>query len=1033
MSISEFTVDILNNKDNYYFANNFKINYIEQNPIELKDIALFRIDEISFEDKAPRKEALENVLSSMKIDGVNFIYLILGDEKGVHFYYGIAKNLSSNNETDLSIKDIGKYILEPSIKGNFRGSKVCEINADNKKEVRDIINGMKYYSILEGVPGYTKDDEKFQCADRLADVMMGDTFGFMIIASPLNFDEIKQIESNLYDVYTKLVPLSKKSIQDGNSDNKGTSKGTTDGTSETKGENYSKTSNEGVTITDGTNEGETKGSNSSTSKGTSSSKNSGGSSSSSSNSTNSGSSEGKSYSKNNGKNHSESKNRGGSESQGTSRSIAVNSSKSIQESTSTTISKSTTIEFTDKKSQDWIKYLDDVIIPRLDYGTGKGIFITSSFMFSNNKAILKKLENTAISLYSGENGNKVPLRSMELNRDNKRNAAIKESLKNFQLPKGGYKKENSVDNILCRAALSQFVETNKEFSLGNWITTNELAMIAGLPQKEVVGLALKEEVEFGLNFENSIKSENKINIGNLVKSGNVIENIEVYLDKTNLDKHIFITGVTGSGKTTTCQKILLDSELPFLVIEPAKTEYRILTEKFDDLIVFTLGKDTITPFRLNPFEFFEHESITSRVDMIRASIEASFEMEAAIPQIIETAIYKSYEEYGWNIATNKNTIWGDRAFDDGVYSFPTLSDIVKNVESVVDEQGFDTRLRNDYIGSIKARLQGLLVGSKGLMLNTKRSIDFEDLLDKKVVLELEEIRGGAEKSLIMGFVLTNLIEAIKAKFYKQGIHNHITLVEEAHRLLSKFTTGDSYNKKQGVETFSDMLAEIRKYGESLMIVDQIPNKLTPEVLKNTNTKIVHRLFAEDDKEAIGNTIVLEKEQKEFLSNLETGRAIVFTQGFEKAIQVKIKEEINTSSNTQIEIERLQKMVYMYYAKNYKRGIICGSQYFDEEPKLDDIAKLVEVSKVFQNDFERIRVLINDNKVIELNKIRDKFKNGIDAYGIDIICKYILATQNNNDISFLEELKNKIENFVNDNFSKRDVKSLFSKLNECFKR
>ena len=127
------------------------------------------------------------------------------------------------------------------------------------------------------------------------------------------------------------------------------------------------------------------------------------------------------------------------------------------------------------------------------------------------------------------------------------------------------------------------------------------------------------------------------------------------------------------------------------------------------------------------------------------------------------------------------------------------------------------------------------------------------------------------------------------------------------------------------------------------------------------------------------------------------------------------------------------MVYMYYAKNYKRGIICGSQYFDEEPKLDDIAKLVEVSKVFQNDFERIRVLINDNKVIELNKIRDKFKNGIDAYGIDIICKYILATQNNNDISFLEELKNKIKNFVNDNFSKRDVKSLFSKLNECFKR
>lgn len=140
-----------------------------------------------------------------------------------------------------------------------------------------------------------------------------------------------------------------------------------------------------------------------------------------------------------------------------------------------------------------------------------------------------------------------------------------------------------------------------------------------------------------------------------------------------------------------------------MVIEPAKTEYRILREKYDDLLIFTLGKDTVAPFRLNPFEFFPHENITSRVDMIKASIEAAFDMEAAIPQIIESAIYECYKDKGWNIATNQNEIYGKNAFNDGVYSFPTLEDLVKKVEEVVKNQGFDERLKNDYIGSIRAR------------------------------------------------------------------------------------------------------------------------------------------------------------------------------------------------------------------------------------------------------------------------------------------------------------------------------------------
>ena len=203
MEKSQFEIDFLADKANYYLSGNPELRMTELKEIpwekRIREIALYRIDEISFEDKAPRKEALENVLSAMRIEGVNFIYLILGNEEGVHFYYGVARDFLATSDVDmeLSIHDIGQYILEPGIKGNFRGSRAREVEPEEKRQIIETIDGMKYYSMLEGVPGYTKEDERFQGVDRLVDVMLGDTFGFMIIASSLNYDTIKEIE-NVY-------------------------------------------------------------------------------------------------------------------------------------------------------------------------------------------------------------------------------------------------------------------------------------------------------------------------------------------------------------------------------------------------------------------------------------------------------------------------------------------------------------------------------------------------------------------------------------------------------------------------------------------------------------------------------------------------------------------------------------------------------------------------------------------------------------------------------------------------------------------
>jgi len=954
LSIDESLFETLKEKNKIRLDIDKDIGLIDSvSPILSDDFIFFHIEELTFEDESPRKEALDNVLSSLRIEGINLLYLLLGDKKGVSFYFGIVKDKKYQKKFPLSVSDIGKYILKSNLEGNFRGSKIVEVDK-SKVSILHQLNSMSNCSRVDGVAGINVDNENFQGVDRLVDVMMGDEFAMMVLANPLSAYALEDIENSLYDLHNKLIPLAKKSLQK--------SKGKTETVGISEGKNSSDTK--------GTNEGDSDAISSGKSKGTSTdiseSKNSDKSSSSTSNGGNESSSNNRTVTTNKGKN--------------TSSTIGV----SYTENKSTTENESLTEsnEFSDKAVNEWIEYIDEVLLKRLDYGRSNGLFNVGTYLFAHNKGTLFKLGNTIKSLFSGTEDNQVPLRAKYI-KEGKELQAVK----NLQLPSFSLIKKKDIDKL--KPFFSKYGN-----SISSWVSTKELSIMIGLPQKEVVGLPLKEEVEFGLNIrKQNIKNEDKILLGNLVRSGLSMD-IEVEVDKNNLNKHTFITGVTGSGKTTTCQRILKSSNMPFLVIEPAKTEYRILMQKNKNMLVFTLGDESIAPFRINPFEFFKGEKITSRVDMIKANIEAAFDMEAAIPQMIESALYECYESYGWDIATSTNSEYKD-PFANGIYSFPTLEDLLKQTKLVVEAQGFDDRLQKDYIGSINARLQGLLIGSKGFMLNTSRSIDFINLLEKDVVLELEEIKSGTEKSLIMGFILINLNEAIKIKYkeYREKGKNfkHITLIEEAHRLLSKYIAGDNPSKKLGVETFSDMLAEVRKYGESLIIVDQIPDKLTPEVLKNTNTKIVHKLFASDDKNAIGNTMALNDEQKEFLSNLEVGRAIVSNQDFPKPLQVQIKEleDVSTTNSDLIDEKHIRKQALLYYQKNYKRGVIQGLEIYEDEPSLEKIEELLslKISGLLRGWRELCKLKnMNDKFVFDIQKYLEEKKLTKD---IEFLSYYLL--------------------------------------------
>ncbi len=897
--------------------------YADANGIKGTDfLCLYRIDEITFEDKSPRREALENVISVMCHKGVNFIYIIKGDEKGVSFYYGAARDASiKNNIIDADL--IGSKILRPTISGNFRGSKATRLDNKQKEKLLDDIDNMKYANILEGVPGISKDKESFQSVDRMIDVMLGSEFVFMLIAKPFDVKKLQILEGRANKFYDMIYPLSKSNIQSGTGKSSSKTDSETKGESETNGGSETKTHQEGNSHTEGSNSSDTHSKEKSTTKGTNTS-----------NKSDSGT-EGTSDSYSNGTSKSDTSNSSDSTAKATSSSKGTSSSTSVSTQTGENSSTTTSTESVNKCVSEWLRYMDDIILPRVDYGKGKGLFISSAVLFSNDIENIAKLESNIRSLYSGETGNRMPFHSFELALNEKK------LFSRMQIPTVFFSEKAEFEERLLRTVYSQFVINSESAYLGNWMSARELSLFANLPTKEVVGLSLKEEVDFGLNPPKQI--EDSLVLGHLVQNGTVLDgednkpDIEISFDKKYFDKHIFVTGVTGSGKTTTCQKLLIESNRNFMVIEPAKTEYRVLKEKFPDLLVFTIGNETVAPFRLNPFEFFPNESITSRVDMIKASMEAAFDMEAAIPQILETAMYEIYKAKGWNISSNKNTMFSD-PFAPGVYAFPTLEDLDNKIEEVVNNQGFAERLKSDYIGSIRARLNGMRVGAKGMMLDTSRSIDFVSLLDRKVVFELENIRSGSEKSLIMGFILSNLSEAIKYAYSQRRCKiNHITLVEEAHRLLSKYSPGDSMSKKQGVEMFSDMLAEVRKYGEALIIADQIPNKLTTDVLKNTNTKIVHRIFAQDDKEAIGNMMALKEEQKEYLSYLETGSAVMTYPELTKPVHIKVlQDRYNDTERLPPNDSSLRRDCMNYYAKSYKTGIIKGLEYMQSEPEIKDI-------------------------------------------------------------------------------------------------
>lgn len=809
---------------------------------------LWRVSEIGDLGASANRLAMTNVLCGANAAGCSFVYLLAGRPEGVSLYLGVA---STSAQADLP--EAGRT-LRAAFEGNFLGAKLHQVN-EGDRAIAQLLDGNRHLGILTGVPGFNETSahnvgEDVQGVERLVNVMAGETWQFVLTAQAGSQGERDAVVQSILELCALLSTRPRYSIQQSRQEEEECSDTT-----------RTSTSNARTDRTSDVNERSKSGDKTSRSG-------------------NQDKSETKSEA------NSASNTRTESEDQ----SHSVTSDEMTGKNTAYRDTRGKLRELRDARGELLENHVRDTLLERFLQGNSKGMFKTTVFLGATTLAAYERLANSTLAIFQGIERNLTPLRVHKL-------PAPARSLEELLAPR-----LLAPDAVAFEDALVHSVPySQRRAAAASWLDVRELALLAGLPNVELPGLKLRPSVDFGLNTVPAPAGQPELRLGSTVQHGRVLEQRPLGLPVSELNKHVFITGVTGAGKTTTCMKLLDESRLPFLVIEPAKTEYRALRAIASPRPIhyYILGREDLTPFRLNPFELVESEAINlaGHVAQLTATLAAVFPMEAAMPYLVEEAIVNAYKARGWDVHAGEN-VFHPLPWTEGSTAWPTFSDLVRELKSVVASKGMGEDFSAKYLGSLVAQLSNLTLGIKGRMLNTPRSMDFNKLLDDRVVIELEEMKNEQDKALLMGLIIGRVADCMKQRYLRrqpgEPEFRHLTLVEEAHRLLSRPEPGDAGARKAGVEMFANLLAEVRKYGEGLIIADQIPNKLIPDVIKNTNIKIVHRLFAADDRHAIGDTMGLNERQKNFLALLQQGQAVVYCGGWHAPVLTQVIQGADTS-------------------------------------------------------------------------------------------------------------------------------------------
>lgn len=431
-------------------------------------------------------------------------------------------------------------------------------------------------------------------------------------------------------------------------------------------------------------------------------------------------------------------------------------------------------------------------------------------------------------------------------------------------------------------------------SLGNVtpsvaVSGTELVQNFLLPQKSIGNLSVLHYEPFGRNVvsRQEIGVNGSLKIGCIHHMGSDIEQEQVPINVDSLSRHSFIGGANGTGKSTAIFTILhkiYKRNIPFMVIEPAKGEYKCVLGGLENVTVYSLINTADTKLlHLNLFWFRNEIDINEHVEKLVELFCSCWPMYAAMPQVLRSAIFNAYESCGWNLERSENPFGN---------IYPNISDVCTEIEKVIKISAFSAEVQGNYIGSLLTRMQSL---DKGIYRRVFSSGDIGDerLFEQSVILDISRPDASDVKALLMGLLIIRHFEYCTADKPFEDSLKHLTVLEEAHTLLAQkpvSSEGADIGNKS-IEMMSRCIAELGGFGQGFMIADQAPGLLDRSVIRNTNTKMIFRLPDMTDCELTGKAISLTDAQYAELSRLSRGICAVHQINWEEAVLCHIRSDL----------------------------------------------------------------------------------------------------------------------------------------------
>lgn len=905
------------------------------------DIRLFKLTRLVTENKQTMLESLVAIYTALGTRGCTVFLYLEGKNGKTDVYLGVKGKKG--------LAEVGGELITSAFNGHFTGSELIRENAINKLQPLSANFGL-YRSVTSAscVPSISLEegDNFMQGLEHFIDAAENQAYQALILAEPVSNQELNAIEDKYANIATQLSPLLKQQVSFGENSSESI------GTSISRGitESFTQTTSNSKTISVGTAKTISKGSHigGHTQIGCDLKLIKVG--------------QGVNYGFN--KNEADTVNEQNSSNVGNSDSHtnAKMEGSGENQSQTTGLSRTISLDSSNKSIERLLAKLDKNL-ERIDEAHNYGAWYTAAYFVSSHSYVSESLASIFLGLMRGEKSNS---EYFALNTWENENAQpIFDSLSQLSHP------------VIDMAELG-------ELSPATLVSGKEMAIQLGLPRRSTSTVTVIEAPTFGRQIQNvdgvTQKAEKVVDLG-------VVRHLwtdlpqKVELDVKKLASHIFVTGSTGSGKSNTVYQLLgqlKKNDVNFMVIEPAKGEYKNIFGHREDVTVLGTNPLQAQLLKINPFKFPEGVHVLEHIDRLVEIFNVCWPMYAAMPAVLKDAMLEAYKTSGWDLDTSCNLF--------GKALFPTFTDLLVQLEKVIQQSAFSQEVKSNYIGSLVTRVKSLTNGLNGQIF-ASNEIDNAQLFDSNVIVDLSRIGSQETKSLIMGILVMRLSEHRMSNV--NGMNQplkHVTVLEEAHNILKRTSTEQSSEGSnvagKAVEMLSNAIAEMRTYGEGFIIADQSPSAVDISAIRNTNTKIIMRLPDETDRRLAGKAAGVTDEQLEEIAKLPKGVAVVYQNDWLEPVLCKIhhfgEEEKPYQYEPQNQLSDEKKAFHQHIAD------LLFSQKTKKQLDLGEISKSIEQSKLgveYKNYFLEV---VNRLKENIIPPILEKD----DAYLIDLYQRII---------------------------------------------